>query len=460
MKPSYRSVSSRKITLPVIRFQDQSLTSFAGLVVFQALWQKLNLLRRLARCFRHLAGSSAYALSRIVMVLIVHLLLGFRRLRDIDYYRDDPMVLRVVGLKRLPDVSTISRALTRVDARCYLQLKDLSKQLVIERLETFMPMLLTVDFDGSVLWTKSASTEGTAVGFNTKKKGARSYYPLFATVAQSGQVLDLHHRPGNVHDSNGAGPFVQETFSDLRRRFPAARLEARLDSAHFSDATCQWLKDHDIEFTISVPFERFPDLKGLIGDRQRWRRIDEQWAFFECDWKPKAWDSTLRFVFYRQKVLKQRKGPIQLDLFVPQETGFDFKVVVTNKTLNAKKLLAFHNGRGAQEGIFAELKSQVQMDYIPTRRLLGNQIFTLSATMAHNLTRELQMTADPKSTRGTTEKRSPRWIFQQARTLRHRIFQRAGRLTRTHGRLTLIMSINAEVKKQVRHFLAALGCRS
>jgi hypothetical protein len=30
--------------------------------------------------------------------LIVHLLLGFRRLRDIDYYADDPIVKRVVGV--------------------------------------------------------------------------------------------------------------------------------------------------------------------------------------------------------------------------------------------------------------------------------------------------------------------------------------------------------------------------
>ena len=35
------------------------------------------------------------------------LLLGFRRLRDVDYYRDDPVVLRLLGLRRLPDVATL-----------------------------------------------------------------------------------------------------------------------------------------------------------------------------------------------------------------------------------------------------------------------------------------------------------------------------------------------------------------
>ncbi len=45
----------------------------------------------------------------------MHLLLGYRKLRDMDYYRDDPMVKRLLGVTRLPDVSTVSRALARVD---------------------------------------------------------------------------------------------------------------------------------------------------------------------------------------------------------------------------------------------------------------------------------------------------------------------------------------------------------
>jgi hypothetical protein len=49
---------------------------------------------------------------------------------------------------------------------------------------------LTLDFDGSVQSTKGHA-EGSAVGFNKVKKGARSYYPLFCTVAQTGQFFDL-----------------------------------------------------------------------------------------------------------------------------------------------------------------------------------------------------------------------------------------------------------------------------
>ena len=56
-------------------------------------------------------------------------------------------------------------------------------------------------------------------------------------------------------------------------------------------------------------------------------------------------------------------------------------MVITNKTESPGTVLFFHNGRGSQEGILAELKSVAQMDYIPTRRLVGNQIFMMAAIL-------------------------------------------------------------------------------
>src|SRR6185295_6885662 len=120
------------------------------------------------------------------------------------------------------------------------------------------------------------------------------------------------------------------------------------------------------------------------------------------------------------RVRRQVKEPIQLDLFVPHEVGYDFRVIVTNKTGKARPVVRFHHGRGSQEGIFAELKSQCQMDYVPTRTLVGNQIYLASAVLAHNLNRELQMsTAAPL--RKTDDKRAPLWEFEQAETIRRRV---------------------------------------
>ena len=169
MKSSKAQIEVKFHKIPVIQFEDQKLSSFSGLLIFQALFKKINLKRRLKYCFSHLKVSPIFGRHLIVMLLVVHLILGFRRLREIDYYRDDPLVLRLMGLRRLPDVSTVSRALSEMSTREVDKVRNLSRTLVIEGLSREKLSRLTLDFDGSVQSTKGHA-EGTAVGFNKQKK--------------------------------------------------------------------------------------------------------------------------------------------------------------------------------------------------------------------------------------------------------------------------------------------------
>jgi hypothetical protein len=440
--------------MPELRFEDQRLTSFAGLVIIQELFSRLDMKARLRACFHHLPVSPIFGHHIIVLTLIVHLMLGYRRLRDMDYYRDDLMVLRLLGLRKLPDVSTISRALARVDDKSIIKIRQACREMLLARLKALRLVRVTLDFDGSVLSTGRLA-EGAAVGFNKQKKGQRSYYPLFCTIAQTGQVFDVLPRSGNVHDSNGALEFILECIRTIRSACPGIIIEARMDSAFFSDQIVRALQKESIEFTISVPFERFSELKKMIQGRKRWKFFNSELSYFDTPWKPKKWDSRFRFLFIRRRVKKQFKEPVQLDLFTPHEYGYEFKVIVTNKQTTMKKVLYFHNGRGSQENTFSELKSQCNMDYVAVRRLHGNHLYMMSAILAHNLFRELHMRVHEKN-RGTTEKRTALWEFTEANTLRRTLLQRAGRLTNPSGILTLTMSGNPAIQKGVLHYLDRL----
>jgi len=371
------------------------------------------------------------------------------------YYHDDPLVKRTLGLTKLPDVATLSRALASMDSRSADQVRRLNRDLVLDRLATNDLRRVTLDFDGSVLST-GRFAEGTAVGFNPSKKGQRSYYPLYCTIAQTGQVLDLLHRSGNVHDANGAPAFMWACIRQVRQALgPGVRLEVRADSAFFSDQIITLLGEEDVEFAIAVAFERFAELKAIVEQRRRWQRWNAQYSYFEHWWAPKSWDYQYRFIFIRSQHTKRDNRPVQLDLFQPGDPYHDHRVIITNKTIKAAKVVRFYHGRGAQEGLFAELKSQIQMDYVPTRREAGNRVYVLAAILAHNLNRELHMIAH-QPRRSTTEKRAPLWTFERLDTLRHKIIQRAGRLTRPKGQLKLTMSANEAVQSDLLHILGAL----
>ena len=145
MKYSKQAVLARFHKIPRLRFEDQRLTSFGGVIVFQVLFQRLNLKARLKQCFQPVKGSTIFGPHRIVLLLIVHLLLGFRRLRDVDYYRDDPLVRRLLGLHRLPDVATICRTLAAMGRESVQKVRQLSSALVLDALRREGFSRLTLD---------------------------------------------------------------------------------------------------------------------------------------------------------------------------------------------------------------------------------------------------------------------------------------------------------------------------
>ena len=455
MKPSRKSVRTKASAMPELRFEDARLTSFAGLVIVAQLWMRLQLKTRLKACFRHVANGQIFDRATLFLQLIDHLLLGFRELRDVAHYQEDPLVQRVLGLKRIPNASTLSRMLKQADAKSVAGLRELLTELVLDRLRSLKPNRITLDFDGSVQSTKRHA-EGTAVGFNKQKKGARSYYPLFCTVAQTGQVFSLLHRSGNVHDSNGALEFILQCVREMRAALPGVIIEVRMDSAFFSDEIIMALDAAQVEFTISVPFERFTELKRMIESRKKWQAIDDDVSYFDAQWKPKSWSQRFRFLLVRTRSKQQRKGPVQLDLFTPHSFGYEFKVIVTNKTLGAAATVDYHSGRGSQENTFGELKSHCQMDYIPVRTRAGNETYLLASLFAFNLMRELQMQASPPQ-RSTNPKRAALWVFERVDTIRRTWLQRAGRLTTPAGKLTLTFCAGKQLKERILQLVQALA---
>ena len=91
--------------------------------------------------------------------------------------------------------------------------------------------------------------------FNPHRKKNKSFYPLFAHLAQTGQILKSRNRPGNVHDSKGADAFLRELIGALRGQFGRSRkLEFRTDAAFFNEKILKRLERSRSEFAIKAPF--------------------------------------------------------------------------------------------------------------------------------------------------------------------------------------------------------------
>ncbi len=296
-------------------------------------------------------------------------------------------------MKRLRSVSILSRMLKQIDKRSIHELERSNPKVVWARLQEQGHSRITLDFDESVLST-GRRAEGTPVGFNRKKKGQRTYYPLVCTVAQTREVMAVLHRSGSVHDSHGAIEFMRQWVQVVRQALPLAKVETRMDSAFFSNDMVEALECLNVEYTLSVPLERLVAFQEMIEDRRIWWQLtagEMKLGYFEKRWKAKSWHSKSRFPFISTDVHQQRQGVLQLDFFEPSERGYSIKVAVTNNRCGARQVVRLHQGRGAQQSIFGELKSHGQMRYIPPRRCNDNQVYLMANLLAHNFTHARQM---------------------------------------------------------------------
>jgi hypothetical protein len=151
MKIPKHSISSNASAFPLIRFEkDSQLTAFAGIQIFVELFRSLQLKERFAKCCSHLDSNTQYPPSAIVLLLVTHIILGFSRLRQVECYRQDPLVARFLGLNVIPSAPTLSRMLASMDSLTADRLVEQIESMVIARLRQLALAVVTVDFDGSI----------------------------------------------------------------------------------------------------------------------------------------------------------------------------------------------------------------------------------------------------------------------------------------------------------------------
>jgi hypothetical protein len=437
-----------------IQFVPQALTSYGGLELLQRYLRQLDLVARLRQA---LAGvRSDYGSARLALVLVALFYVGARRLEHLRYLGSDPLVTRFCGLARLPTRRTVANWLRQFTQETLAPLIALNRDLVTDALARLQPARLTIDVDGSVIRTGS-TVRWAFRGFNPHHRKDPSYYPLFAHVAQTGHILQAKNRPGNVHDSKQAVPFLREIIADLRGRFGRrVALEFRMDAAFFQQRIFRLLTAQECAYAIKVGYWSWLPLKQVAAACRRWVPVAPGVTGHDTELVIPQWnDLRLRVVLYRKHVGHETRKNFQLDLFTPDDGHFEYSAVATNLPLGLAALWAFACGRGAQEKTFAELKGEFALDVVPTKHYVANSAWQQLSILAHNLIRTFQLDtlATPKP---RSRKRTYDFLFRGMRTLRFLLIARAGRLTRIDGRQVLRLACNAPTEQlydQIAHQL-------
>ncbi len=440
----------------VLRFRARGLTSFAGLELVRRYWDRLGLAARIRATVAATLPASDYGATSIILLVLALLIVGGRRIRHLAWLEHDPLVLRICGLAKLPTARSVSRWFDQIRMNDLKGLVRLHDQIVAEAVRASGVRRLTIDVDGSVVST-GLTVQGARRGYNPHHRKVPSYYPITAHEAQTGQILRVRNRSGNVHDGKGSIKFLRELFAQIRTTLgPDYGVEFRMDGAFFRNDVIELLERRGAEYAIKVPFYTWVGLKTLVAERKRWTRVDATVDCFEKQLYLEPWKRTMRVVIYRRRVRHEAPKNYQLDLFDPADGHYEYSAIVTNKALTGAYLWYFMCGRGSHEKAYAELKGGFAFDCVPSRRYAANSAWQMLSVMAFNLMRSMQM-ATTATKRSPNRKRRTLFRLASIQTLRYTVIQRAGIVVRPCGKQTLDVGNTPKVVAVFREIAQTLA---
>jgi hypothetical protein len=429
-----------------VEFTASGLTSYAGLELLLRYLRAtgLNALLRQQLAGARLRGDfGAIAMVRVVLGLLI---VGGRRLRHLGYLSGDPIFHRFCGLAHLPSPRTLSRWLKNFNEAWVGRLRRVNAEVVARVVRSLPLKTLTVDVDGTVCST-GMQVERARRGYNPHHRKVPSYYPITAHLGETGHVLRVKNRSGNVHDGKASLSFLRSLFAQIRHTLgPLYRLRFRLDGAFFRQDVIALLEARGAGYAVKVPFYHWLDLQSRIARRRRWQRVDGEVEFFEDALALTPWNTHLRIAIYRKRVYHRSAKNYQLDLFDPNDGYFEYSAIASNLDLTARRLWRFMCGRGAHEKVIGELKSGLAFASIPTNHYGANSAWQQLVALAHNLLTNFQIESGaarrPRGFRATAL-----FVLKSVQTLRFEIFHRAGLLLRPTGATVLRLAANPHVER-------------
>ena len=388
-------------------FDDERVVSDAGIALVATLAKRLGveaLATDVVRLRRDRPGAANA--GRKVMALLYAMVLGADSIDDSDVLRAG-RTRRLLG-GWLPAPSTLG---TFLRAFTFGHVRQLDK-LLGESIERAWAAgagpgdgRLVIDVDSFVGEVCGRLKQGAAYGY-TKLLG---YHPLLATRADTREALHIRLRKGSANTQKGILRFTEELIARVTRAGASGVKLLRADSGFQNTKVFERLERAGWQYSIGVRMIKTVRAAVAAIDDDAWQRIDY----------PEEGEAQIAETTYGGRRLIVRRTRLlgaQVELW-PDWRHF---CLITNRTEEIALVEAEHREHAVVEQVIADLKDQA-LQHFPSGHFHANGAWTVLACLAHNLLRWTQLLGLPDTT------------VRAARTLRRRLLQIPGRLTR-HGR--------------------------
>ncbi|MCA1700830.1 MAG: IS1380 family transposase [Actinobacteria bacterium] len=388
-------------------FDDERVVSGAGIALVATLARRLGiegLAADLVRLRRDRPGAANAGCK--VMALIYAMVLGADSIDDADVLRAGRTRRLLGGWVPAPStLGTFLRAFTFGHVRQLDALLGRALERAWRAGAGPGEGRLVIDVDSFVGEVCGRLKQGAAYGY-TKLLG---YHPILATRADTREALHIRLRKGSANTQKGMVRFTEELIARVTRAGASGVKLLRADSGFWSTKVFERLEQAGWQYSIGVRMIKTVRAAVEAIDEHAWQRID-----YPDEGEAQIAETVhggRRLIVRRTRLL----GP-QAELW-PDWRHFAF---ITNRAEDIALVEAEHREHAVVEQVIADLKDQA-LAHFPSGHFNANGAWTVLAALAHNLLRWTQLLGLPNTT------------VRAARTLRRRLLQIPGRLTR-HAR--------------------------
>ena len=351
-------------------FQESHLTHYGGMWLIQQFCQRLRLRYRLQRYVLVKQRPGDYRPEELFLALLFVIIMGLRRINRTQILQYNGTLLEMLGLDRFPDQTALRRFLKRLspeDVRQLARLHDSLRQWLFEEPQPRHSLILDVD---SVVLVVYGHAQGAVVGYNPKKRGRRSYHPLFCFESHWHEFWHGTLRPGNAGAATGAVAFLEACLAKVPGHIARQRIRFRMDSGFFGKPVVEFLDGSGCGYIIVAKEHR--TIKALA--RQTcFTALQDGWEYGEFTYRPGRWKEPHRFVVVRRPIPEDPEEAQQLTLF--KDRRYAYHVFVTNLDLTTWRVYLAYNGRAEIEKSNREFLYSYPLGQIPTKDWTANVAF-------------------------------------------------------------------------------------
>jgi hypothetical protein len=363
------------------------LTSRAGLLAIGQLMESLSLAERIDQHFPQPKSNRGYKPSEFIKTLILMQHEGSFHLDDIRHIQDDEALRTVLDLKKLPKATTLGDWLRRMGKQPQIQdaWVEVNKALLQSALHRCKKVTLDIDATEIV-----ANKSGAQWTYN-KNKG---FMPMVGHIAETGQIVAMDFRQGNVSPAQDNLAFIQQCQQSLPKHCSLKAL--RIDAAGYQTKIIEYCDEHSIDYAIRAKTSAAMRAQIEATSDSDWQPLIDKQG------EPISGQATYRTSFcigdYKKAftLIIQRKaikGQASLDLEAEENTGgvslggYIYRAIATNRDeLNDSQLIHWYNQRAEDsENRIKELKLDFGGDTLPCSDFKANALYFLISALSYNL---------------------------------------------------------------------------